>query len=128
MQNLPQVRVPTGLVNPGNHCYFNAVVQCLAQTPFFMKSIESLQNKSCNFGEILHRTLSTMGSCNGHKSLHPTSLFTSLVDARQKYGDGGQHDSHEVLRDLLEILQQKEDPQVSFIISNQIIKSVYSFF
>ena len=112
---------PTGLVNHGNTCYFNAVLQSLAQTPYLMKSLDQSPIK---FAEMLHRTLSTMRMCNGEKSLSPKSLFTSLVDERQKYGDGGQHDAHEVLRDLLEIVHQKED-QVSFLIKNNIIKSMF---
>ena len=36
-------------MNLGNTCFFNAVLQCLAQTPFFEKTLEDLQKPGQTF-------------------------------------------------------------------------------
>lgn len=128
IDQLPRVR---GLSNLGNTCFFNAVTQCLAQTPFLLPILNELSKTGEEFelpggklklkgaevetelpkifGQLsawgpltsaLAETLEELQKSGG--VFNPRKLFKNLTSKWPQFGGGDQHDSHELLRHLLE--------------------------
>lgn len=133
VDNLPRVR---GLTNLGNTCFFNAVLQCLAQTPYLLDVLNELseageefilpggkckfQNgeekdlppiKGClsswgNLTQALAETLQELQSGGGVYT--PSKLLNKLTSKCPQFAGGDQHDSHELLRQLLESVRSED--------------------
>ncbi|XP_036319948.1 LOW QUALITY PROTEIN: ubiquitin carboxyl-terminal hydrolase 45 [Rhagoletis pomonella] len=133
IETLPRVR---GLTNLGNTCFFNAVMQCLAQTPYLLEVLKELSEPGEQFilpggtfkfkdDEDVHLpmiqgTLSSWGGLtaalaqaleelqSGGGVFTPSKLFDKLCTKCPQFRGGDQHDSHELLRHLLESVRSED--------------------
>lgn len=131
--NLPR---PRGLMNLGNTCFFNSVVQCLAQTPYLLNLLKETSEPGQFFqlpgGKLnqdnespivepltgylekwrpLTATLAEtiMELNNGRNEAYvPRMLLSKLTNRMPQFGGGDQHDSHELLRHLLEAVREED--------------------
>ncbi|XP_037938167.1 ubiquitin carboxyl-terminal hydrolase 45 isoform X2 [Teleopsis dalmanni] len=132
-EQLPRVR---GLTNLGNTCFFNAVMQCLAQTPYLLEVLKELSEPGEEFtlpgGVFKYKdqsdmklppikgTLSVWGGLtsalanaleelqSGGGVFTPVKLFDKLCTKCPQFRGGDQHDSHELLRQLLESVRSED--------------------
>lgn len=133
LDRLPRVR---GLTNLGNTCFFNAVMQCLAQTPFLLSVMRELAEPGEEFvlpggtfnfkdkGDVelpmIKGTLSSWGGLTaalanaleelqaGGSVFTPSKLFDKLCAKCPQFTGGDQHDAHELLRQLLESVRNED--------------------
>lgn len=133
VDSLPRLR---GLSNLGNTCFFNAVVQCLTRTPYLLDVLResSVQGEKFQlpggplklkdgtvtdlspisgelnswgpFTQVLAETLSELQSGGGVFS--PMKLFQQLTNKWPQFAGMDQHDSHELLRHLLESVRSED--------------------
>lgn len=133
VDSLPRLR---GLSNLGNTCFFNAVVQCLTRTPYLLDVLResSVQGEKFQlpggplklkdgtvtdlspisgelnswgpFTQVLADTLSELQSGGGVFS--PSKLFSQLTNKWPQFAGMDQHDSHELLRHLLESVRSED--------------------
>ncbi|CAF1273778.1 unnamed protein product [Adineta steineri] len=102
---------PGGLVNYGNNCFANAIVQCLASSSIFIRWIdEHLQNNTV--AKIL---LDLIQSINGERiSYSQDSTVATLIDHMRQpkwLSPFEQQDSHEFLLSLINSLTYKQSIQ-----------------
>ena len=89
------------MINYGNNCFANAIVQCLAASPVFIRWLEDQQKKN-NLAKIL---VDLIQSINGQSSVETN--ISSLIDQMrlpQWLSPFEQQDSHEFLLSLLNSL------------------------
>ncbi|PIN17945.1 Ubiquitin-specific protease [Handroanthus impetiginosus] len=98
-----------GLVNLGNTCFFNSIMQNLlainSLRDYFFKLDESVGSLSAAVRKLFLET-STESGLKG--VINPRSLFGSLCTKAPQFRGYQQHDSHDLLRCLLDGLSTEE--------------------
>ncbi|KAF8016171.1 hypothetical protein BT93_H1630 [Corymbia citriodora subsp. variegata] len=101
--------VVRGMVNLGNTCFFNSVVQNLLALDRLKDYLGKLDTSIGPLTISLKKLFSEVKMENGVKSaINPRSLFGSICSKAPQFRGYQQHDSHELLRCLLDVLSTEE--------------------
>ncbi|KAL1494080.1 hypothetical protein ABEB36_009734 [Hypothenemus hampei] len=138
--SLPRAR---GLTNLGNTCFFNSVMQCLGQTPYLVQLLDEtsksqvfllpggvlkLKDKEIILppldgeSEIWRPLMQTLAQTlhelqSGRPEVYnPRLLLQKLISRMPQFGGGDQHDSHELLRHLLEAVHEEDQRRFKAVI------------
>ncbi|GFY85896.1 ubiquitin-specific protease 16 [Actinidia rufa] len=100
---------PCGLLNCGNSCYANAVLQCLACTPpLTAYLLQGLHSKACErrewcftceFESLILKTK------EGTSPLSPIGILSQIQNIGSNLGNGREEDAHEFLRYAIDMMQ-----------------------
>lgn len=93
----------TTLANFNNDCFLHAAIQLLYGTPLFVESLRSCSPANSYAASLLLKLFSEMDDPSSDKILAPTCLRRTL---QNEYTLGEQHDAHEVLMTLIELVRK----------------------
>ncbi|KAF5180456.1 Ubiquitin carboxyl-terminal hydrolase [Thalictrum thalictroides] len=93
---------PSGLMNCGNSCYANAVLQCLAFTqPLTAYLLQGLHSRACPRKEwcfTCEFEFLVQKASEGNSPLSPIGILSQLQSIGSHLGHGKEEDAHEFLR------------------------------
>ncbi|CBN75129.1 ubiquitin carboxyl-terminal hydrolase [Ectocarpus siliculosus] len=116
------VKGVVGLTNEGNFCYLNASLQALARcAPFRAHLVEcvpgpSVAGRPCPLAFAMSKLYSEMWSDEGggggsgggrRRAETPAEVIRALVKGNRWFAGNGQHDAHEALRSILDLLHEE---------------------
>ncbi|KAL6180068.1 hypothetical protein ACLB2K_046736 [Fragaria x ananassa] len=100
---------PSGLINCGNSCYANAVLQCLAFTPpLTAYLLQGLHSKSCakkDWCFMCEFEILILKAKEGKSPLSPIGILSQLRNIGSQLGNGREEDAHEFLRHAIDTMQ-----------------------
>ena len=103
-----------GLINLGNTCYFNSIIQALVHTPllqeFFAGNISNFMNQKFELENTISYEISSLSKemWNGSSTkINPSKVFNSLTSRFPMFEGKEQHDCHELLSMLLDTLHEE---------------------
>ncbi|XP_047341644.1 ubiquitin carboxyl-terminal hydrolase 15-like [Impatiens glandulifera] len=100
---------PRGLVNCGNSCYANAVLQCLTSTkPLTVYLLERAHSRYCrvrNWCLMCELEEHVTMSRESRGPLSPSRILSQMQSSNSQIGNGSQEDAHEFLRFLVTSMQ-----------------------
>ena len=126
--------VGPGLINMGNTCYLNSILQCLTYTPplaqYLMAHPHDCHSKSsCTLSAMEDHVKRSLGGSN-EASFCPKSILSKLKWISKTLKFGRQEDSHEFMLYLLQSMQRscagKKKPTASGIVHDVFGGSIQS--
>ncbi|KAI3758365.1 hypothetical protein L6452_05925 [Arctium lappa] len=100
---------PFGLVNCGNSCYANAVLQCLTYTPpLNAYLLEGFHSKTCDKRDWCFACEFeglVLKAKDGTSPLSPIRILSQIENIGSNLGHGREEDAHEFLRYAIDALQ-----------------------
>jgi ubiquitin C-terminal hydrolase len=117
-----QVGTGRGLVNMGNTCFLNSVLQCLSYCPpMFNVLYAKVHSKNCLYKDRfclfceMEKLAENLFPRSGSKKMpfSPIGIVKNLKAINRKYRLGRQEDAHELLMFVLDSMQNSCKPKVS---------------
>ncbi|XP_068313355.1 ubiquitin carboxyl-terminal hydrolase 16-like isoform X2 [Pyrus communis] len=100
---------PSGLINCGNSCYANAVLQCLSFTPpLTAYLLQGLHSKACvkkGWCFMCEFESLVLMAKEGNSPLPPMGILSQLRKIGSQLGNGREEDAHEFLRYAIDMMQ-----------------------